>query len=161
MQFSENPNKDLIIKVHKLTFLLDRVAEYVLREGMDLTFTHYRFLRMLKRSGTFSQQDLASFCGLTPAAVSRLVGILAVRGLVSRTTNLVDRRKRVLSITEKGKLQADRAHKLLDAKFADVFKILPAKEKEAFRNSLDRLLQAVWEEGRPHAMHAQVGDERK
>ncbi|MBI2984747.1 MAG: MarR family transcriptional regulator [Candidatus Kerfeldbacteria bacterium] len=148
MTYSQNPSKDISIKIHKLTFLMDRIAVQTLREGADLTFAQYRLLRWLQHAGQISQKKIANFHGLTAGAVSRQIDPLVEKKWISRTVNPKNRRERRLTLTHQGAKKAATAGELLDAKFSDLFKVLNPRQKDALRQNLDALLDAIWEKGK-------------
>ncbi|MBI4092586.1 MAG: winged helix-turn-helix transcriptional regulator [Candidatus Kerfeldbacteria bacterium] len=144
----ENSTKDISIRLHKLTFLMDRLAEQTLREGADLTFAQYRMLMALQRFGAIPQNRLAAFHGLTAGAVSRKIEELVEQKLVARVQNPTNRREHILTMTKQGDARSAKAHRVLHATFAKLYGVLNQAEQEALRKTLTRLLGAIWEEGR-------------
>jgi DNA-binding MarR family transcriptional regulator len=81
--------------------IVDR-AEDQLAE-MGLSGRQYMLLAVLSSDDPPSQLELASLCGLLPAQVVPVLDKLEERGLVARTRSATDRRRYVVSLTDKGR----------------------------------------------------------
>jgi DNA-binding MarR family transcriptional regulator len=141
-----NPTRDAGMKIRKLGFLMDRLADQTLRESANLSFAQFRILRMLMHAGALSQKAIASWHGLTDAAVSRQVDDLVKEKLVIRQINPANRREHILMLTPTGTRQAEKAKLVLGKKFNGLFSVLPVRERRQLETSLERLLEAIWEE---------------
>lgn len=62
----------------------------------------WQVISNLHRVGPMHQVDLADHIGHHPASLSRLIDDLAARGLVKRSSDSADRRRRSVLLTEKG-----------------------------------------------------------
>ncbi len=143
-----NLNRTIAIRVHKLNFLMDRLAEQTLREGTDLTFGQFRLLMALKRHGSLSQRSVAKFHGLTEAAVSRTIQDLVKRKLINRAVNPVSRREHLLGLTSNGEKALIKSQKVLDAAFTGLFNAVSLKDRQIVDQVLGELLQAIWDDGK-------------
>jgi DNA-binding MarR family transcriptional regulator len=120
---------------------LARVAGNALAEA-DLTLTQYRVLVFLD-AGDRPASDVAALLDVVPSTVTSVVDGLCTRGLVARGEDPRDRRRVVLSLTEKGsahlaegdRVVADRLEKLLDR--------LPEQEAEGALAGLESLNVAM------------------
>lgn len=120
---------------------LARVAGNALAEA-DLTLTQYRVLVFLD-AGDRPASDVAALLDVVPSTVTSVVDGLCTRGLVARGEDPRDRRRVVLSLTEKGsahlgegdRVVADRLEKLLDR--------LPDAEAEGALAGLESLNVAM------------------
>jgi DNA-binding MarR family transcriptional regulator len=81
--------------------IVDR-AEDALAE-MGLSGRQYMLLAVLSSDEPPSQLELAGLCGLLPAQVVPVLDKLEERGLVARTRSETDRRRYVVSLTDKGR----------------------------------------------------------
>jgi DNA-binding MarR family transcriptional regulator len=81
--------------------IVDR-AEDALAE-MGLSGRQYMLLAVLASDEPPSQLELAGLCGLLPAQVVPVLDKLEERGLVARTRSETDRRRYVVSLTDKGR----------------------------------------------------------
>jgi len=105
--------------------IVDR-AEDALAE-MGLSGRQYMLLAVLSSDEPPSQLELAGLCGLLPAQVVPVLDKLEERGLVARTRSETDRRRYVVSLTDKGREALEEADALgrrlvdeLDPAAADV-----------------------------------------
>lgn len=77
----------------------------LLNEGLPggaFTLTEARVIWELTRSGNLTARDLVSALGLDPGYLSRVVGGLGRRGVLTRVADPGDRRRRVLTLTRAG-----------------------------------------------------------
>ena len=68
----------------------------------DLSFTHLNSLFFIHRAGCTNIQCLADRLGVTKAAVSQMVDRLVESGLISREEDPVDRRSKLICLSETG-----------------------------------------------------------
>jgi len=78
-----------------------RMADELVRQGHELTFSQYITLKRLAR-GVASGAELARAADLNPGAMSRLLDRLADKGLVERRTAAGDRRSIEVELTAEG-----------------------------------------------------------
>ncbi len=148
MSHPHHPTRDLSVKLRKLSFLLDRIADQTLADGPDLTFGQYRLLMVLKHRRALSQKTMAQFHGLSEAAVSRTIDLLVKRKFIVRQTNPSNRREHLIMITPAGEKQALKAHQLLTEKFEGLYSVLSPTDRQHLNSLLQKLLSAIWEEGK-------------
>ncbi len=129
--------------LHKAVFFMDRAADQVLREKLNLTFSQFRILLAVRKLGAITQQQAARFHSLTPAAVSRQVEILKQRGLLAVKQNSQNRRMHFLSLTFGGKKQISSAVLLLDKLFSKMYLVLSPKEKQGLEKALNKLASTI------------------
>ncbi len=136
-------NKDISVKLHKLTCVLGRIAAHELHVQLDLTFSQFRMLMALRKRGQVTQKHIARFHGLTEAAVSRQIEILHEKKLILRTENQNNRRERMLTLTKEGHATAEKAIKTINEQLSTLFGVLSAKQKNDFEVSLEKLLASA------------------
>jgi DNA-binding MarR family transcriptional regulator len=90
--------------------IVDR-AEDALAE-MGLSGRQYMLLAVLSSDEPPSQLELAGLCGLLPAQVVPVLDKLEERGLVARTRSETDRRRSVVTLTDKGREALEEADAL-------------------------------------------------
>lgn len=134
----------LSFQLHKLTFLMERLAEQALKERHQLTLADVRLLMAVRHHGATSQNMVAIFHGLTEAAISRKISSLVQAKLVLRVTNPTNRREHVLMLTPRGRRTADRATRLLEQTFRPLYRALSAGEQRQLSHALDQLTRAIW-----------------
>lgn len=93
-----------------LPYLLDRLAgrlsedlSAIYAERAQLATPDWRVLVWLDHEGRLSARDISVRAHMDKATVSRAVGRLEARGLLSRETNPGDQRSHTLSLTRKGR----------------------------------------------------------
>jgi len=137
------PNKAIVMKLHKLTFLLDKLSAIQLQKKADLSFPQFLMLMAIRRRPNLSQREIAEFHGVTEAAVSRQIELLMKRQFVARHQDRDNRRRHVLSLTSAGERKLDRANVMLDRTFDQLFDTLGEKGKETFIATLQRVLETL------------------
>ncbi|HEY8606035.1 MAG TPA: MarR family transcriptional regulator [Noviherbaspirillum sp.] len=86
---------------------------------------------------------LADAIGLEPSSLVRLIDQLIASGLVQRTEDETDRRARVLSLTDEGRMRADELEKALLPFRRNLFRGVAASDLDACIRVLDTLCAAV------------------
>ncbi len=129
-------------KLHKLTFALDRRADSLLQDKLDITLSQFILLLGTAHYPQTSQCTVARFLNLTQAAVSRQIDTLVERKLVSRTENSENRREHVLALTTSG----DEVLTLAKAEIETLYKRLldiSNADLKTFTRILDALINEV------------------
>lgn len=112
----------------------DRLAE----RGLPLR--HMAVLAALADSGAASQ--LARAVRLDPSDTTTTLDELQRRGLVERSVDPADRRRRVVSLTDRGREQLDEMCALADEVAAELLAPLEPTERAALHDALGRVLRA-------------------
>ena len=71
--------------------------------GHDITTEQWRILRCLQRQDGQRQQDLANRVRKDKTSITRLIDCMEKRDLVVRIADLLDRRQKLIYLTNKGK----------------------------------------------------------
>ena len=106
-------------KQEKLTEQLNQFAGITMHINMiynmqfmqehDLSFTHLNSLFFIHRAGCTNIQCLADRLGVTKAAVSQMVDRLVEAGLISREEDPIDRRSKLICLSETGEVLVQKA----------------------------------------------------
>lgn len=144
-----SPQQRTLIKLHKLTFLIDRMADHALAKRSHITLGQFRLLMALRYHRALSQKNVAQFHGLTEAAISRVVETLVKSKSIIRQSNPTNRREHILLLTPAGERQVNSAIKTLSHTFERLFTVLKPAEQRQFDAVLDRLLGTIWQSDRP------------
>jgi DNA-binding MarR family transcriptional regulator len=104
-------NNDSILKGIGLTSkgLSIYINDKMVSHGIDLTRQQYVLLKVLFDKEGSSQNDLAFLTERDKTSLTRLLRSLENKGLVSKITGKVDRRKRRIYLTEPGKQMLNKA----------------------------------------------------
>lgn len=130
---------------HKLYLLTKYAREYghskIRIAGMS--DTEHTICTFLFAHAGMSQDDVCQALRLDKATVARALLTLEEKGFISRTPNLENRRKNLLSITDEGKRSiADVVH-IYDEWFARISAGLSPEEQQRFDEYCGRLLAAA------------------
>ena len=86
-----------------------------------------------------TQIQLAALADLDKTTMVSTVDELERRGLAERRPSTTDRRARIIAVTEKGRLAAEEAQRIVDRVHADALGALPAETRAAFVEALGTL----------------------
>jgi len=128
-----------------LSFVLDHVS-HVLRTRMsaalaDIGLTarmHCVLVHALGKERT--QIQLAAIGDIDKTTMVVTVDALEKAGLAERRPSSVDRRARIIAVTEEGARIAARSQEIVDRVHREALAALPATERRAFLRALDRLV---------------------
>jgi DNA-binding MarR family transcriptional regulator len=104
--------------VHELVDELDRQADTILRQELEMTYGQFRHLASIG-DGCSSLSELASRMGTTRAATSKRAPDLAARGWIRVAK---EGRDHAVSLTPKGARLLTAASDLLESEFRDLFR---------------------------------------
>ena len=68
----------------------------------DITPSHFRALRVLRRKGPIRLSELSGYLHIAPRSATEVVDALEARGLVERRPDPGDRRATLVEVTERG-----------------------------------------------------------
>ena len=97
--------------------------------SLDVGFTQVAALYAVSGPETLTVGDLAEHLDRSPSATSRLVDGLVRRGYLERTEEVVDRRQRVLSLTDEGRAMITTIDRDRADQFLAVVRPMPAAER--------------------------------
>lgn len=109
-------------------------------KSMNLTMEQFNILRILKGSHPrhMCVKDIASRMLEKSSNVPRIVDRLLLKGLVERTTSEEDKRETLVSLTEKGCLELEKANGLVDSLYTGIIGINES-EAEQLNNLLEKM----------------------
>jgi DNA-binding MarR family transcriptional regulator len=107
--------------------------------GLDLSVPQFRALGFVKRHPGASLSEVAQHVGTSLPSMSKLVGGLVSRGLVSRTPSETDRRRLVLVLTPEGDALLESARRGAQAHLARRLARLPREERAGVARALSTL----------------------
>jgi DNA-binding MarR family transcriptional regulator len=106
-----------------------------------LTPHHFGVLMTLDHLGTTHQRRLSELVGVDPRNAVPLLDLLHQRGLIQRTDDPADRRRRAIALTQAGQRLLNQLRQAADAVEADMLKDLDDQQQ----GSLHRLLLTLFE----------------
>ena len=100
----EQLNQFAVMMMH-----INMIYSMQLMQEYDLSFTHLNSLLFIHRAGCTNIQCLADHLGVTKAAVSQMVDRLVESGLISREEDPIDRRSKLICLSETGESLVQKA----------------------------------------------------
>jgi len=110
--------------------------------GLDVTPTQFKLIMALETAGPLGQRELAERVGIDPRNCGPVVDALVDRALIARETDSVDRRRRILRLTRKGKRLARELESANAATEDALLKRLGPSEYTALREKLLPIIEA-------------------
>ena len=105
----------------------------------ELTPAQYFALARLHEVGRLSQNHLGRLTAMDPATIQGVIQRLQARGLVERTADKYDRRRKVLQLTASGKALVEQLLELIAQANETILAPLNSGEREIFLRLLKRL----------------------
>lgn len=125
--------------LHKVVFAIDRHANSLFADEHS-HFSEFLIMNALLCSEDASQQTIATYLNITPAAVSRRIDSLVHRGLAKRIEDPKSRRSNRISLTQTGKKELSRMRNILQRGFKKQVASVSKKEMEVTCKILEVLL---------------------
>ena len=131
----------------RTAFLLSQLGAHAAEQYRDLvaalglTPSDAGILRLLSRTPSISQRELADRLGTVPSRVVVLIDSLESRGLVERTRSTTDRRNYQLSLTEPGVALMQQLRAVSEEHDQAVLGTLTDAQREQLHGLLSRLAE--------------------
>ena len=129
-----------------LASLIDRLSRLLHSKGYSngLYPAHWVSLRFFAEATPSSRTtaSLARFQGMSLGPVARTVRVLVGRGLLARAANPSSRRADLITVTTAGRTLLNNDPRAI---VATVIRDMPADEREALANAVERLIDKMWE----------------
>jgi MarR family transcriptional regulator, transcriptional regulator for hemolysin len=91
-------------------------------------------------AGEFTQSQVAEQCALDKTTMVVTLDALERAGLAERRPSSTDRRARIIGVTKEGERVATAADAIVALTYSDVLAALPERQRDAFVDSLNRLV---------------------
>ncbi|HSQ87928.1 MarR family transcriptional regulator [Romboutsia sp.] len=105
----------------------------------DVNKTQLRALIFIKNYGDISMTDLCAFLNIEKGSLTSMVDDLTEKGYVIRTKDLSDKRKYIISITEKGTILASDFMDKLSNKLEEKFLKLDEEDQNRYIEAINTL----------------------
>ncbi|MDX9722614.1 MAG: MarR family transcriptional regulator [Myxococcota bacterium] len=122
-----------------------------LLHAAKLSMSQMIALFVLERHLEQSVSQLATMLKLSRAATSHMIERLVRLGYVERQESVVDRRRKLVSLSDKGRALLDRLQLARRKQFVEVLRILDPKVVRRFEEVVSELVTHLREHSRPHA----------
>lgn len=108
-----------------------------------ITASHYNIIEYILRKKGSTGKEISSAFKITPAAVSKQLKTLLNNGFITQEQDEKDRRKFILSATEKGKFVVENSETFRKKITQQTTAILSPDELEHFNNLLSKVLSEI------------------
>jgi DNA-binding MarR family transcriptional regulator len=107
----------LSVELNKLVDLMRIRAEAILKVKFEIDYSQFLILHFANILDNPNQQIISKYMGYTGAGVSKQIDKLEVLKLISKKTDISNRRSNLISLTPKGKIMIEKALPLLEGEF--------------------------------------------
>jgi MarR family transcriptional regulator for hemolysin len=139
----DNAHERFLQMLHKTVYVFDRYADRLLADNRKGTFSQLLILTAIARCKAASQQKLAEFLNLTPAAVSRQIDALVTAGFIIREDDPHNRRTHVIRLTPAGEKKYTAMKTALLNTFKEKIDAVDQLELERASKTLECVLAAL------------------
>ncbi|AZB07715.1 MarR family transcriptional regulator [Chryseobacterium sp. G0162] len=108
-----------------------------------ITASHYNIIEFILRKKGLTGKEIATAFKITPAAVSKQLKILINNGFITQKQDEADRRKFILSVTEKGKFIVENSETFRKSMTQQAASILTSAELKQFNSLLNKILNEI------------------
>lgn len=146
-------DEELIEGLELLEFALQRLRadQSVLLDDLNLGRSHQRLLHFIGRQPGITMAELLQIVPLTKQSQSRLLKELSAKNLITQTKDDVDRRQRLLKLTDKGRKIDQQLNDLLRRRLAVAYRAAGAEAVAGHHQVLEGLID---EPARRHFIRA-------
>lgn len=142
MESRADVTERFLTAVHKTVFLIDRAADRQLKDKLGGTFSQFLVLMSIGKCPGLSQQKIASFLDLTPAAVSRQIDALYAAKLIERATDPQSRRSHIVNLTPLGARRLSDMKEVLMSSFVAKTK-LSSSDMDSVVDVLEKVISTM------------------
>ena len=130
---------DVITKIQRLAFRIERHADQILLEKLGIGFSQFRIIHELERNPKAKQNQIARALGQTEASISRQVKIMRADRLMITSINPSNKREHITTLTPKGIRIKDAATESLEKLYKNIIEDLSAKDLDRLNKIIDSI----------------------
>lgn len=138
-----SPTNDIGYLLNHLAFVLGRQSDQLLQRQLDIGFSQFKILMVLKAKPSIQQKQIADKLGQTEASVSRQIKWMVKDGLLNTRINTDNKREHITSLTPTGEKVTDRATQILNRYHAPTFARLSSSQQQQLVETLNIMHDAV------------------
>ena len=131
-------------KDHSLSGELERLTHELFRKlylkNRSANQTQGKVLKILYRKGQLSQKEVQEILDVKSGSISEIITKLEKRELVTRVQDSSDKRRVLLTLTDKGRLDVEEFSRKYQDSVMQCFEVLDEQEKREYRRILRKLL---------------------
>ncbi len=136
-------NKKTYIALQQFLTLLDRRIITTISTKTLLTYAQFQVLKIIADNHLSTQDSIASILGISQPAVSKQVRLLREHELIHATAASSDKRKIILHVTARGRIQLKKATALIEGQLEELLGNLSAKSRVSLERTLNTLTVAL------------------
>ncbi|WP_346858561.1 MarR family transcriptional regulator [uncultured Draconibacterium sp.] len=136
---TKKPLTHLLGQTSKLIKL--KLKESFMEHNLDLTVEQYIFLRLIANRDNLIQQELANHFQKDKSLILRQIETLLDKKLVARKTDEIDKRKKNLILTEKGKETVATLSSISKKVSNDLLTGITESEQKVFISVIEKIQQ--------------------
>lgn len=134
---SEKPLTYLLGQTFNLMRL--KLKESFKENNLDLSMEQYVMLNLISHKENLTQQDLANHFQKDKSLILRHVNTLIEESYVDRKTDDIDKRKKILIMTQKGEQVLESLRKVARKVSDELLEGVTEKEKEIFQSVIEKI----------------------
>jgi DNA-binding MarR family transcriptional regulator len=135
--------RDTLQPIFGLTFAIRKISDEILHEEMNITLSQFRMLIATAECGEACQRTVADLCGITEASASRQIDILVKAKLLVKVKNPASKREFVLKLTPGGERTIEKAMRIMDKRFEELFGTVSQSERKKFADTIELFLNQI------------------
>lgn len=137
---SQQTEREFLYLIHQTTCLIDKTIDASLLRAGQISFSQFLILMSLKHTPGSSQQELAKFLDITPAAISRQIHTLSKLGYLKQKISPGNKRMKILTNTPLGEAQYQKAVEIIDNELALLRNEMPEERLQQMNTTLRIIL---------------------
>lgn len=152
-------HEQVLVELRRIVRALDLQSKRL--EKIGLTGSQLQVIRVLSRHDALTANQLSRAVSLSQGTVTTVLDRLEAKGLIRRERSVEDKRRLVLTLTERGRETLSHAPSLLRADFVAGFQRLENWEQTLILSCLQRLagMMDAAPAGTPPVPHADVTEQ--
>lgn len=127
-------------QIHRISFILEKLADEALRQNLDIGFAQFKVLEAIHHNELAKQNLIAELLDQTEASISRQIKILQKKGLIHANSVMGNKRAKELSLTRVGEDIVRQSQEVIDMAHAKIFVNMSSQDQQKFNDILEDLI---------------------
>ena len=132
-------NNSLIYKIHSFIYNVDSAFDETLGKNASINYTEFLILLALEENIKYTQEEIARWSNFTKSTVSKTIDKLVTRKYLLRKEHTTDRRQKVITFTDLGLLELEKAQTIASELSEYLFTPLTSIELESMNGLFNKL----------------------
>lgn len=122
---------------------MEKQSDSALFEAFGIGFSQFKILMALGFHQYVQQKEIAQFLGQTEASISRQIKLLAEAELIDIGSQADDRKKHIISLTQKGRQLTDDSFVLLNSRYEPIMSAVSSADQKMILDKLSPILDQL------------------